>query len=467
MNHHWPYPALIAHRGAGKIAPENTLAAMRIGAQNGFRMMEYDVKLSRDAVPVLLHDDDLDRTSNGQGMASRLTLAELSALDFGAWHSSAYAGEPIPTLSSIAAFTLANQVHSNIEIKPTTGDEAETGRQVALAAQALWAQASLPPLLSSFSEAALEAAQHAVPTLPRALLIEEEVPADWPERLERLGCMGLNLNDRFVTQALLGRLLPPPSRRAIVVMDPSYEAKSDYQQVLNSVKNALKRFAQACIVVWYPIVQRPEVQALQRKLEQLDTPWLHVSLSVRAPAKNGLGLHGSGLFISNPPWTLLKALEQSMPWLTKTLAQDDKASFQLRHSGLQVAQHQIANTHALQTHNLQTDQFTHAANLAFLAFAQDKTQLVIVLPGHLGWQQGLTVQAQTKVQQFQTALAQLAGYTHQIFLVDDRVFANNLPRNTTILSQDQKAGGINIQTTSRSQTAQMRRVKALTTAATL
>jgi 23S rRNA (adenine2030-N6)-methyltransferase len=132
----------------------------------------------------------------------------------------------------------------------------------------------------------------------------------------------------------LGRLLPPPSRRAIVVMDPSYEAKSDYQQVLNSVKNALKRFAQACIVVWYPIVQRPEVQALQRKLEQLDTPWLHVSLSVRAPAKNGLGLHGSGLFISNPPWTLLKALEQSMPWLTKTLAQDDKASFQLRHSGL-------------------------------------------------------------------------------------------------------------------------------------
>ncbi|EJC65492.1 cytoplasmic glycerophosphodiester phosphodiesterase [Alcaligenes faecalis subsp. faecalis NCIB 8687] len=203
MNHHWPYPALIAHRGAGKIAPENTLAAIRVGTQNGFRMMEYDVKLSRDGVPVLLHDDTLERTSNGQGLASRLTLAELSALDFGAWHSSAYAGEPIPTLGSIAAFTLANQVHSNIEIKPTTGHEVETGRQVALAAQALWAQASLPPLLSSFSEVALEAAQQAAPTLPRALLIEEEVPADWPERLERLGCMGLNLNDRFVSQALV------------------------------------------------------------------------------------------------------------------------------------------------------------------------------------------------------------------------------------------------------------------------
>ncbi|XOT98372.1 glycerophosphodiester phosphodiesterase family protein, partial [Alcaligenes pakistanensis] len=69
MNHHWPYPALIAHRGAGKVAPENTLAAMRVGAQNGFHMMEYDVKLSRDGVPVLLHDDELERTSNGQGMA--------------------------------------------------------------------------------------------------------------------------------------------------------------------------------------------------------------------------------------------------------------------------------------------------------------------------------------------------------------------------------------------------------------
>ena len=203
MNHHWPYHALIAHRGAGKVAPENTLAAIRVGAQNGFRMMEYDVKLSRDGIAVLLHDDDLDRTSNGQGLASRLTLAQLSELDFGAWHSTAYAGEPIPTLSSIAGFTLANQIHSNIEIKPTSGDEAETGRLVALAAHTLWAQASLPPLLSSFSEVALQAAQEAVPTLPRALLIEEEVPTDWQKRLERLGCMGLNLNDRFVNQALV------------------------------------------------------------------------------------------------------------------------------------------------------------------------------------------------------------------------------------------------------------------------
>lgn len=130
----------------------------------------------------------------------------------------------------------------------------------------------------------------------------------------------------------LNRLLPPPSRRGVVVMDPSYEAKSDYRQVPVSVKEALKRFAQACIVIWYPIVQRPEVQQLQRSLEQLDTPWLHASLNVRAPAANGLGLHGSGLFITNPPWTLQAALAQSLPWLKEKLAQDDRASYQLRTS---------------------------------------------------------------------------------------------------------------------------------------
>src|SRR5690606_556430 len=147
---HWPYPRLIAHRGAGRQAPENTLASMRLGAGHGFLMMEEDVKLSRDGVAVLLHDDPMDRTSNGSGRASEQTFAELTRFDFGAWHSPSYASEPIPSLHAIAAYTIANGIHSNIEIKPTTGSEAETGRQVALLAQALWRDASLPPLLSSF-----------------------------------------------------------------------------------------------------------------------------------------------------------------------------------------------------------------------------------------------------------------------------------------------------------------------------
>lgn len=201
-NSAWPYPTLVAHRGAGRRAPENTLASMRLGAAHGFKMMEYDVKLSKDGVAILLHDDSLDRTSNGQGNAADMTLAQLAEVDFGSWHSSLYAGEPIPALHAIAGYTLRNGIHSNIEIKPHTGLEAETGRAVARLARTLWKTAPLPPLLSSFSEAALEAALQEAPELPRALLIENEVPPDWQDRVQRLQCVGLNLNHKYTTRSL-------------------------------------------------------------------------------------------------------------------------------------------------------------------------------------------------------------------------------------------------------------------------
>jgi glycerophosphoryl diester phosphodiesterase len=199
----WPYRGLIAHRGAGHHAPENTLAAMRAGMRHGFTMVEYDVKLTRDGVAVLLHDDDVRRTSNGTGNAGEKTLAELAELDFGAWHSERYAGEPIATLYSIAAFTQANGMRSNIEIKPHYGAEARTGAELARLASRLWAKAAVPPLLSSFSEAALEAARDAAPDLPRALLISEELPSDWEVRLTRLGCRGLNMNNRYITRSIV------------------------------------------------------------------------------------------------------------------------------------------------------------------------------------------------------------------------------------------------------------------------
>lgn len=205
--HLWPWPRLIAHRGGGALAPENTLAAFRTGRIHGFSMMEYDVKLSKDGIPVLLHDDDINRTSDGQGTAASLTLNELLQRDFGAWHSSEYAGEPIALLGTIARFTIAHAVHSNIEIKPSPGVEWQTGEQVATTAQRLWVDASLPPLLSSFSEVALEAAYAAAPKLPRALLIEGPVPADWPRRVQRLGCIGLNVDHQHLTRSLAREIL--------------------------------------------------------------------------------------------------------------------------------------------------------------------------------------------------------------------------------------------------------------------
>ena len=136
---HWPYPRWIAHRGAGKLAPENTLAAFRLGAQYGYRMFECDAKLSADGVPFLMHDATLDRTTNGApalGSAASAVggdhpWAALSQLDAGAWHSRSYAGEPLPTLENIAHYCIANGFLLNIEIKPTPGTEAATGEAVA------------------------------------------------------------------------------------------------------------------------------------------------------------------------------------------------------------------------------------------------------------------------------------------------------------------------------------------------
>lgn len=123
--------------------------------------------------------------------------------------------------------------------------------------------------------------------------------------------------------------LPPPTRRGIVIMDPSYEDKQDYRRTLQAVNEGLKRFATGCFAVWYPLVQRREVQELTRSLERLETPWVHASLTVRKPSDDGFGLHGSGMFIVNPPWTLHAELEETMPWLKNKLGMDDRAGFSL------------------------------------------------------------------------------------------------------------------------------------------
>lgn len=211
----WPYPHWIAHRGAGKLAPENTLAAFRLGASHGYRMFECDVKLSADGVPFLLHDADLQRTTNAQKMrADRMDSAkaainsgaditsivggdrlwhDLSQLDAGRWHSPAFAGEPLPSLQAIAAYCLANGHYLNIEIKPTPGTERLTGEVVAQHAARLWQGQQIPPLLTSFEVPALEGAMQAAPHLPRGLLLDT-LWTGWLETALRLGCQAIVCN---------------------------------------------------------------------------------------------------------------------------------------------------------------------------------------------------------------------------------------------------------------------------------
>ena len=186
----WPYPRWIAHRGAGQLAPENTLAAFRLGAQHGYRMFECDAKLSADDQVFLMHDATLERTSNGTGIGGDLPWHALSRLDAGGWHSPAYAGEPLPRLETLARFCLANGHHLNVEIKPTPGAGRHTGEVVAREAARLWAGKSVQPLLTSFQVDALAGAREAAPDLPRGLLLDT-LWDGWLEQALALGCVAV------------------------------------------------------------------------------------------------------------------------------------------------------------------------------------------------------------------------------------------------------------------------------------
>ena len=169
----WPYPRWIAHRGAGKLAPENTLAAFRFGARHGYRMFECDVKLSLDEVPFLLHDASLERTTGGKGIAGDHVWTDLAQLDAGSWHSPEYSGEPLPAFENIVRYCLQNRKDLNVEIKPTPGTEARTGEVVANCLASWWPVQATAPLLTSFELPALEGAGKAQPQLPRGLLVNK------------------------------------------------------------------------------------------------------------------------------------------------------------------------------------------------------------------------------------------------------------------------------------------------------
>ncbi|HQR03234.1 MAG: 23S rRNA (adenine(2030)-N(6))-methyltransferase RlmJ [Proteobacteria bacterium] len=132
--------------------------------------------------------------------------------------------------------------------------------------------------------------------------------------------------------AELKSVLPPPPRRGLVLIDPAYEDKNDYRRLVSTVKVGLERFATGTFAIWYPQLQRGDARQLPEKLKRLPAPsWLHASLTVQSPGADGFGMHGSGMFIINPPWTLAQTLRDTLPHLTRLLARDDTAHFTLEH----------------------------------------------------------------------------------------------------------------------------------------
>jgi glycerophosphoryl diester phosphodiesterase len=190
----WPYPRIVAHRGGGALAPENTLAAIRLGAAMGFRGVEFDVMLAGDGTPVLIHDETVDRTTNGHGEVSKLNYSDLSALRIDAT-------EKIPLYEEAVALCRELGLWANVEIKPAKGHERATGEAVARLTRDLWKGAAVAPLLSSFSPEALAAAQEAAPELPRGGLCDK-LPEGWRGILKQLGCRAVHLNYKSLSGKL-------------------------------------------------------------------------------------------------------------------------------------------------------------------------------------------------------------------------------------------------------------------------
>lgn len=190
----WQDIRLIAHRCGGALAPENSLAGLQVAQQRGYRAVEFDVMLSRDGTPVLIHDETVDRTTNGTGSVPHMSDDQLFALSLATGAHAAFVDERIPRFAEAARCCQALGLLANVEIKPAEGFERVTAEQVATMSRALWSGLS-PPLLSSFSESALAVARDLAPELPRALLVEW-VPADWQARIDRLGCVALHCSAR-------------------------------------------------------------------------------------------------------------------------------------------------------------------------------------------------------------------------------------------------------------------------------
>jgi glycerophosphoryl diester phosphodiesterase len=180
-------PAVIGHRGAAAHAPENTLAGFRQAKALGCRWVEFDVRLTGDGEPVLLHDERLSRTTDGHGNVSVLSLTAIRRLSAGAWFGAPFAAERVPTLREALALVAELDLGANVELKAVRGREAETGKIVADVLLRLWPSKSSDLLLSSFHPAALAAAATRAPGIARGILFRA-MPKRWRAIAEGLGC---------------------------------------------------------------------------------------------------------------------------------------------------------------------------------------------------------------------------------------------------------------------------------------
>ena len=229
----WPYPQVIVHRLGGALAPENTLAGLEVAARLGFKAVEFDVMLSADGVPMVIHEETLRRTTNGAGRVAKQSAKALRQLDAGSRHHHAFAAEKIPTFVEVLQICERLGVLPNVEIKPARGFDVETARATVDTITRCWRGAT-PPLISSFSCKALEVVRDLAPQLPRALEVVE-VPADWKQQVGLLGCIGFHASADDNSLPLLKKCRRHGLQMAICTVNDKLRAEAMFAAGMDSV----------------------------------------------------------------------------------------------------------------------------------------------------------------------------------------------------------------------------------------
>lgn len=198
-------PPVLAHRGSRNRAPENTLAAFAAAREDGAEWIETDVKLTSDGVPILMHDDTLERTTNGHGNVADTSWAEMQNFDAGSWFSPSFTATRIPTLAELLSFARATGMRLNLELKPCPGRARATAMCALIEAAKLWPETALPPLISSFDIEALKIAAQLHPGWPRGLLLDEWRD-DWRDLVFATNATTVNIDADILTPQRLKTL---------------------------------------------------------------------------------------------------------------------------------------------------------------------------------------------------------------------------------------------------------------------
>ncbi|MFA5592206.1 MAG: glycerophosphoryl diester phosphodiesterase [Micavibrio sp.] len=218
-------PNVIGHRGAKAYAPENTIESIETAASIGVEWVELDVKLTRDGVPIIFHDEELERTTNGSGLVAHTDYKDIENLEAGNWFGDSFAGVKIPTLEEAVDVILKHGMGFNLEIKPCPGREKETAEAALDLISQIWDEPE-KLLISSFQHVSLEAAMDLAPDYARGLLIGgEDMPENWKDLADYLDVTTINLGSRLVTRTIADEVMDLEKPLLVYTVNDPMEAR--------------------------------------------------------------------------------------------------------------------------------------------------------------------------------------------------------------------------------------------------